>query len=139
MGLLGVFCVAGDEGFIERRGLLPKISEGAGEFLIDGLRAGGLADEVPLDAGFERGLGEIAAADDEQAAGGIDDPLGLGVEGVGLGGQFRDFREADFERAVFADVGGQRHPADQAAEGLGGSDVEVIADEDADSRASSQR
>lgn len=132
VGLLGVLGVAGDEGFIERRGLLPEIGEGAGEFLIDGLRAGGLADEVPLDAGFERGLGEIAAADDEQAAGGIDDAPGLGVEGVGPGGELGDFREADFERAVFADVGGQRHPADQAAEGLGGSDVEVVADEDAD-------
>jgi hypothetical protein len=124
--------VTGNESVIGRRGLLPEIGEGAGEIVIDGLRAGGLADEVPLDAGFERGFGEIAAADDEQAAGGIDDAPGLGVEGVGPGGELRDFREADFQRAVFADVGGERHPADQAAEGLGGSDVEVIADEDAD-------
>ena len=65
VGLLGVFGVASDEGFIERRGLLPEIGEGEGELLIDGLRAGGLPDEVPLDAGFERGLGEIAAADEK--------------------------------------------------------------------------
>jgi hypothetical protein len=33
-------------------------------------------------------FGEIAAADDEQAAGGIDDAPGFGVEGIRLGWEF---------------------------------------------------
>ena len=131
MSLLGMLGVAGNDRFIERRGLVPEIGKGAGEFTVDGLRSRSLPDQVPFDPGFEGGLGEITAANDEQAAGGIDDAPCLGVEGIGFGGEFRDFRQADFERAAFANVIGQRHPPYQSPEGFGRSDVEIIADEDA--------
>ena len=49
--------ITGDEGVIERSGLLPEISERVGQRQVDGLGAGRLADQVPLDSGFQRGFG----------------------------------------------------------------------------------
>lgn len=68
MCLSGMRSIAGDERFIERSSLLPEVVEGTVQLLIDGFRAGGLSDQVPLDPGFECGLGEVAAADHEEAA-----------------------------------------------------------------------
>ncbi len=49
--------ITGNERIIERSGLLPEIGERMGESQVDGLGAGGLAYEVPLDSGFQCGFG----------------------------------------------------------------------------------
>jgi hypothetical protein len=145
---------------VERRGGGPLVLEGLPHGREGPRVVGAVHAQVPLDAGVERGVREVAAAHEGQTEVGRLEPPGLGVERARATGEPGHLHHADLERAAargvarrwVGEVGGLRGvvglvgltqgggalESEEALERGGGGDLEIVSGEDADGRAARQ-